>query len=110
MENGGRPGSWHVRPLPSNWTALRNACFGRDGHRCTWRFDNGGLCGSKNRIECDHVNRFGPDELWNLQTLCWYHHKAKSSREAGIASAERRKRIAAGKTRPPEEHPGFRAR
>ncbi|MEX1288699.1 MAG: HNH endonuclease signature motif containing protein, partial [Acidimicrobiia bacterium] len=44
----------------------------RDQHRCT--IDG---CVSRSRLEVHHViprARGGPNEDWNLTTLCWFHH------------------------------------
>lgn len=111
-------GSWRRRPLPPNWEELRKACFERDGGLCQWvlttaerqsyrGYRGNLLCGMPGN-QCDHINPDGPDELWNLQTLCAPHHKVKSSAEGGLAAGAVRKRIAAAKVRPSKPHPGLR--
>ena len=45
----------------------------RDGGKCTWRLENGGVCGSTVRLEVDHVvprGRGGPSTTDNCRILC----------------------------------------
>lgn len=51
--------------------------------------------------ECDHINPGNDHSLDNLQWLCSWHHKKKSSAEGNKA----KKRIT--EQHPQERHPGF---
>lgn len=62
------------RRYPANWPLLRRAVFDRDGWRCV-------SCGRHGRLECDHIDRNGGDEMDNLQTLCRACHIAKTAAE-----------------------------
>lgn len=60
------------------WRILRLQCFQRDDYACC-------ECGSRARLECDHVipvDAGGTDDLANLQTLCRDCHIVKTRREA----------------------------
>ena len=48
------------------WARLRRRVLDRDGWQCV-------LCGSRNRLECDHIEGLaegGSNSLDNLRTLC----------------------------------------
>jgi len=56
------------------WRARRLQCFHRDGYACT-------RCGSRRRLECDHVvplTEGGTNDLDNLRTLCRDCHIAET--------------------------------
>jgi hypothetical protein len=36
--------------------AVRREVWRRDGGRCQWEMDSGGICGSRLRVELDHLN------------------------------------------------------
>lgn len=79
-------------PLPRNWASLRARTFARDGHMCV-------MCGSTERLECDHIGAHDEHSIDNLQTLCRRCHSRKTSRDANRAKPSR--------TRPvPKRHPG----
>jgi hypothetical protein len=86
---------------------IRARILKRDDYRCQWRMDAGGLCGAKAN-EVDH--EFGPldDSDEALRSLCSPHHRYKTSRDAGRASAALKRKIAAKRTRPVPPHPGLR--
>ena len=70
--------------LPSNWRyVIRPRILKRDGYKCQWeREDTGLLCGAyANQV--DHINPGNDHSDENLQALCWWHHKQKSSSEGG---------------------------
>jgi len=53
-----------------------------DKHRCRVR-----ACGSYFRVEVHHIipkSQRGPSELWNLITLCSYHHKLVTENKISI--------------------------
>ncbi len=53
--------------------AVRRAVWARDGGRCSWPLDGGGCCGSKHRLEFDHIipwAEWGPSTIENLRLAC----------------------------------------
>lgn len=90
--------------LPWNWyTEIRPRILARDRHRCRHvREDTGTECGDyANQVDHIDQRRNWDHSDGNLQSLCEYHHRIKSSQEGGRAAAERRK--AAARRR----HPGI---
>lgn len=92
-------------PLPKGWARIRARILKRDGHRCQWRLDTGGICGEPAN-EVDHkigaargVDDHSPD---NLQALCSWHHAKKTGREAAAIAHDLPPRA-----RPQENHPGL---
>lgn len=71
-------------PLPGNWAQLRRQTFARDGHMCV-------MCGTTERLECDHVGPHDVHTLDNLQTLCRACHSRKTSRDANRAKPTRKR-------------------
>jgi 5-methylcytosine-specific restriction endonuclease McrA len=56
---------------------VKRAVWERDGGRCQWKLDSGGICGSNHRIEFDHVvplGRGGPSTIENVRLLCAVHN------------------------------------
>ena len=50
---------------------------GRDGGKCQWKLDSGGVCGSEVRTEIDHVvprGRGGASTVENCRVLCQAHN------------------------------------
>jgi 5-methylcytosine-specific restriction protein A len=97
-------GSNRKAELPRNWPQIVARILTRDLHRCQWiRVDTDSRC-LAHANQVDHIEPGGPDEDWNLQALCAYHHGKKSGREGGIASGKARaKKAAASKPL----HPGL---
>ena len=49
----------------------------RDGGKCQWKLDSGGVCGSEVRTEIDHVvprGKRGPSTVENCRILCKVHN------------------------------------
>jgi hypothetical protein len=66
--------------------AVRREVWTRDGGRCQWPVESGGICGSKFRPELDHVRPFargGPPTADNLRVLCEAHNRLAARREYG---------------------------
>ncbi len=64
--------------------AVRRAVWARDGGRCSWPLDSGGVCGSTHRLELDHINpwaRDGEPTVANLRVAC-RSHNALAARQA----------------------------
>ena len=51
---------------------VKRAVWQRDGGRCQWAVDGGGVCGSTHQVELDHVprGRGGPTTIENTRCLC----------------------------------------
>ncbi|HEX9307447.1 MAG TPA: HNH endonuclease signature motif containing protein [Anaeromyxobacter sp.] len=57
---------------------VKRAVWKRDGGRCQWPIDGGGVCGSTHQVELDHVvprGRGGPPTLENMRCLCRTHNQ-----------------------------------
>lgn len=97
------------RDLPSNWAAIRDEVFKRDGWRCRAILPSGARCprgrATGHAIECDHMGERDDHRVINLQTLCATHHKRKTGQEALAARRPRK-----GPGRREEEHPSARQR
>ncbi|MFI6897585.1 HNH endonuclease [Streptomyces sp. NPDC050256] len=77
----------------------------RDGGVCTALYSDGRRCELPG-TDVDHViphSLGGSDLLENLQLLCPFHHRAKSSSEGGTAAALTRKSV----HRKPSTHPAL---
>jgi 5-methylcytosine-specific restriction endonuclease McrA len=58
----------------------------RDGDRCVWPLDAGGICGSTWQVELDHVLPLalgGETTVSNLRCLCARHNQAAAEAELG---------------------------
>jgi hypothetical protein len=65
---------------------LRREVWARDGGRCQWPLEAGGICGSTHRLEVDHVvprARFGATTASNLRLLCGPHNAEAARRVFG---------------------------
>lgn len=60
--------------LPRNWPWLRQQALERDNYQCR-------ACGSRHRLEVDHVARGDDHSLANLQVLCRHCHINKTAAE-----------------------------
>lgn len=120
-------GSRRRRPLPPEWgPVIRPRVLKRDDRRCLWMYQAermleqpghgitirevmmmAGACYAR-ATDVDHIDPDGPDDDWNLRSLCGRHHQIKSSGEGGRAAGAIRRARAAARQRPPEPHPGRR--
>lgn len=91
--------------LPDNWPQLRSRILQRDGYRCTARDQYGARC-AEAATDVDHISPGDDHREANLQSLCGWHHRVKSSREGAAASAAVRRRHMR-RFRRTEEHPGL---
>jgi len=58
----------------------------RDGGRCQWPVDSGGICGSTLRVQFDHIvprARGGPSTVENVRILCAMHNHLAARRAFG---------------------------
>lgn len=87
--------------LPDDWGQRRAVVLERCGGRCEIVKANGRRCWDP-ATEVDHVSAGDDHSLANLQGICTWHHRRKSSREGHEAyAAKRAKRF---REQPP--HPG----
>jgi hypothetical protein len=71
---------------------VKRAVWKRDGGRCQWPLDSGGICGSTLRVELDHVQaeaRGGPPTVENLRCLCRSHNDLAARLTFGDAWMDR---------------------
>ena len=67
---------------------VRRSVWARDGGRCQWPLEQGGVCGSTWQVELDHVlprARGGPSTAENLRLLCRAHNAEAARRVYGEA-------------------------
>lgn len=89
--------------LPRNWPSIRQQVFRRDRDLCQVRLeDTGTICGDP-ATEVDHIVAGDNHDLSNLQAICTWHHRRKSSAEGAAARPKFESRF-----RKPEAHPGAR--
>ncbi len=75
-----RPGPANAPVLPGADyipAAVRREVWERDQGRCQWKLDSGGVCGSKLRVEIDHVRlkcRGARPVAAGLRVLCRVHN------------------------------------
>ncbi|MFL5273027.1 MAG: HNH endonuclease [Anaeromyxobacteraceae bacterium] len=66
--------SANTRHVPA---AVRRAVFIRDGGCCQWSVSSGGVCGSRTRVELDHIVPIalgGESTVSNMRLLCALHN------------------------------------
>lgn len=98
--SGGWASSNRKSRLPADWPARRKAVLERCGGRCEVIKKNGKRCWDA-ATEVDHI--IAGDDHSQLQGICTWHHRRKSSREGNAAQAVSRNAL----KRPPEAPPGL---
>lgn len=71
---------------------VKREVWRRDGGRCQWRLESGGICGSTHRLELDHVVPSalgGLPTVGNLRLLCAGHNRLAARRVFGDACMDR---------------------
>lgn len=91
--------------LPADWPTIRKRILKRDRELCQVRMDNGEKCLDLSN-EVDHIRSGDDHSEENLQTICRWHHKRKSSTE-GAEALHRQRRKVRGSFRRDESHPGL---
>ena len=74
---------------------VKRAVRERDGGRCQWALDGGGICGSTHQVELDHVvprALGGPPTIENTRLLCRVHNDLAARRVYGDAWMDRFRR------------------
>jgi len=72
--------------------AVRREVWERDQGRCQYPLDSGGICGSKLRLEADHLQlrcRGGRPTVENLRVVCRFHNELSARQELGDAVMNR---------------------
>ena len=93
------------KELPPDWEKVRKRVLRRDNFVCQHEDVNtGDICGEY-ASEVDHIRRGNNHDESNLQSLCTYHHRRKSSAEGAEAVAKKRVEIE-NRFRRSEPHPG----
>jgi hypothetical protein len=78
---------------------VKRAVWKRDGGRCQWPVQAGGICGSTLRVELDHAlakARGGAPSVENLRCLCRVHNQLAARQTFGDAWMDRFTRRRAG--------------
>ncbi len=73
-------------------THVKREVWKRDGGRCQWPLESGGICGSTRFLELDHVvpeALGGPPTAANLRVLCRFHNQLAARQAFGDAFMER---------------------
>jgi 5-methylcytosine-specific restriction endonuclease McrA len=80
------------RPRPAKpdhvTAAVKRAVWARDGGKCQWPVDGGGVCGSTTRLEIDHVvprGHGGPSTVENCRLACRVHNQYAARQAYGDA-------------------------
>jgi hypothetical protein len=99
------PRSPSPRPTKANHVPahVKRAVWTRDGGRCQWPLDSGGICGSTLRLEFDHVvprARGGVADVDGLRVLCRFHNDLAARRAYGDEWMDR---FTAGPKRSPRQ-------
>jgi 5-methylcytosine-specific restriction endonuclease McrA len=85
----GRPQKKPRPAKPDHVTAaVKRAVWARDGGKCQWPVDGGGVCGSTTRLEIDHVvprGRGGPSTVENCRLACRVHNQYAARQVYGDA-------------------------
>lgn len=83
-------------PPPSESDAIpahvRRAVWTRDGGCCQWKLPSGEICGSRTRVQFDHViprALGGKSTIENLRLLCGPHNRLAARRILGDACVDR---------------------
>ena len=66
--------------------AVRREVWKRDGGCCQWQLDSGGVCGSRLRVEHDHIVPValgGRSVVENVRLLCDHHNKLAARQKLG---------------------------
>ena len=85
--------------LPTNWNQIRAQRLELDNYQCT-KVEHGQRCTAQ-ATDVDHIDSMTDDNRIDaLRSLCGPHHRSKSAREGGTASAQRR-----STKRQPPKHP-----
>jgi hypothetical protein len=83
---GGAEPAHQPRDAKAIPAAVRREVWIRDGGRCQWSLDSGGICGSTQRIQFDHIvprARGGGSTTANLRLCCQFHNLLAARRSFG---------------------------
>jgi hypothetical protein len=75
--------------IPAN---VKREVWRRDGARCQWPLESGGICGQRRHLEFDHVlprARGGLSTASNIRILCKFHNDLAARRVFGDALMDR---------------------
>jgi hypothetical protein len=82
----------------------------RDGGKCQWSLESGGICGSTRRIEFAHrIARAhgGLPTIENIRQLCHFHNQYEARLQLGNAFMDQFTRKRSRKTAPGEQQPSL---
>ena len=90
--------------LPADWGKVRTRVLRRDLNQCQVKMLDGSRCRDI-ASDVDHIRNGDDHHESNLQAICDWHHKNKSSSEGAMALAKKRRAIHR-RFRTQEAHPG----
>ena len=79
------PSPWKPDHVPAH---VKRAVWKRDGGRCQWPVEGGGVCGSTHQVELDHIvprGRGGQTTVANTRCLCRVHNQYAARQVYGDA-------------------------
>ncbi len=86
---------------------VKRAVWIRDGGRCQWPLESGGVCGSTLRIEFDHITPRalgGPSTIENIRVACAVHNQHSARQVFGDEWMDQfTRRRGRGRDAPPKE-------
>jgi hypothetical protein len=82
------------RQVPDRYVPahVRREVWKRDGGRCQWPLESGGICGSTHQVELDHIQpvaKGGPSTAENVRCACKAHNLRAAREEFGDAWMDR---------------------
>ncbi len=85
--------------------AVKRAVWKRDGGRCQWKLESGGICGCTSQLEYAHIKaraHGGKATVPNIRLLCRCHNQSEARLQLGDAVMDRytRKRAPARRSAP----------
>jgi 5-methylcytosine-specific restriction endonuclease McrA len=92
IDGGAEPVHRRSGPREAVPAAIKRAVWARDGGRCSWPLDSGGVCGSTHRLELDHMvpwARDGEPTVANLRVVCHQHNTLAARLQFGAWVVER---------------------
>jgi hypothetical protein len=72
--------------------SVKRAVWKRDGGRCQWKLESGGICGCTSQLEYAHIKaraHGGKATIRNIRLLCRFHNQFEARLQLGDAVMDR---------------------